>query len=334
MRRLDLGEKESTAVADTLCKWATEGHEQTFRRLGIEFTRFLFEKDFVSRARAIARAGTESGIFTEHEGAIYAKHNDTQMPLVRSNGYETSYMRLFAIWHRLQEETSRGVKCINVAGDEWTITGRIREVCLARMLSCPLYDTYCRFVVGMVRRNGKTMKSRDGSAILVAECLDWLAREMKTIRSDLTCDLCEAFAVTALKGALLAPRPDRAMNFDAERLLDPTRSVGLVVMLALTEAAMQSAAGCGGATDGKEYRYVVLRAYELARVRQRALDDLAPRLVVQFLGSLARWYLARAGAPPSVSRLVYVTLRVGARSVNLLAPQFDRALDEFVGCSR
>lgn len=317
---LRAGDPATTATWDRLRDWVLDGHERTFGRLGIAFERLLFESDSVACVRAVADAAVGAGVFErEPDGAIVMRGGGADgvcVPMIRADGVETGYMRHFAIWHRMQREAPAQMHCINVTGAEWYATGVVREAALSALTRCPLYDSYHRLSVGMVRAEGHTMKSRSGPALLIDDCIDIAERRLLASGS---CGIVEAEELGAalLKCAVLARPASKPMSVSSASLWDDRANPGVRLVRAYAMSARDADAAPPRVdlTD-RAYRYAVLRAYELPAIWQAAIDAHEPALVVKFMCALADWYLIERRSA-AVASIVRATLSAAGASIGL-----------------
>ncbi|HYV16329.1 MAG TPA: arginine--tRNA ligase [Conexibacter sp.] len=321
LRALRDNEPRMTEIWSRLLGWVLEGHQRTFDRLGIAFNHYIFERDSLHRLTAVARRAISAGVFEQNpDGSVDMIGRapfEGRVPMIRSDGLETGYMRHFAIWYDMQQECTAPTQCINVTGAEWYTTGRIREASLSALGPCPLYDNYHRLTVGMVHSDGGVMKSRDGKAPLIEDHLDVVSDRLRNLQWTNFHDTDEHAGVI-LKCSVLAPPVSKPMIFTFERLCDARVHPGWNILRAYLESERSAAEGPAGVSTPRDpgYRYAVLRAYELAVIRQVAIDSYEPTLVLKFMSALAKWYLA-APRSSSVASVVRSTLSIAGTSIGL-----------------
>jgi arginyl-tRNA synthetase len=322
MTRWYRGDTEIVSTWRRLRRWVLGGHDQTFERLGVRFDSFLYESDSLQRISEVTRLGLECGVLRLNGDSsidlVTGLPELPTVPMVRADGFETGYMRNFAIWHDMQRDATPGTTCVNIMGDEWVGRTVASEGALQRIVSCPLYDCYHRVGVGTVRYAGQPIKSRRGDAPLIDDCLDRLCEQIRPCwrsASDLTV---EEIAVIALKAFFLDVRVTAPIEFCRETILDDRRNPAWTILRAWTQARNRAADGPREVNSvNTAYRFVTLQALKLPAVWQVASTRLEIRPVIRHLWHLADAYLAMpAGA--GGSQLVATTLTIGLNSIGLL----------------
>ena len=174
LRKWEAGDEETIALWERIIKWADQGREDTYRRLGTEFDVYFYEEQMYKRGKEIIREGLEKRAFEEDgEGAIIAPLEKYGLPdkvLLRPDGtsiYATNDIALaFEKLDRFNPDESVYI----VGADHKTYFEQLFQT--LRLLGYPLADRCRHLWYGMVYLEGEKMSSRKGRVIMLNSLLD------------------------------------------------------------------------------------------------------------------------------------------------------------------
>src|SRR5689334_633315 len=138
LREWRAGEEEATALFQQIRDWVVAGQRETLARMGIAFSRPLFESSYTEELEALAASGLEAGVFSlaDNGALIYetGREDYPVFPLARPDGFSTLNFRALTIWYELMPECA-GSTTIHVVGIEW----RQHTVCVEEIFAslCP-----------------------------------------------------------------------------------------------------------------------------------------------------------------------------------------------------
>ncbi|MFX1584545.1 MAG: arginine--tRNA ligase [Promethearchaeota archaeon] len=173
LRLWEAGDEATVALWSKLNKWAIDGFNKTYDKLGISFEKEYFESDLYLRGREIILDGLNKGIFEKVEnGAIIArlreKYNLEDKILVRSDGTSIYITQDIYLAYKKKADFNYD-RSIYVVGDEqiqhfkWLFA-------ILDMLGFE-GDNY-HLSYGMVSLPSGKMKSREGTVVDADDIID------------------------------------------------------------------------------------------------------------------------------------------------------------------
>lgn len=245
LKKIEAGDKETTALWKKVRGWCIDGFNETYRRLGITFDIVLFESDFEKAGREVVKRATELGIaFKDKDGEIVAKLEPYGMPnciILRSDGttlYATKDLAVAAY----KFDKYRVKKSIYVVGAE-------QEQYLAqifKMLELLGYENarnmhHLRY--GLVMLPEGKMSSRKGIVVLLDTMADELKEAVAEIIERSHPDIkgketvSEKVGIGALKFALIKTSPEKTILFNKEEVTQFDGDTGPYVQYAYARAS-------------------------------------------------------------------------------------------------
>lgn len=285
---------ELRTTHDRLVRWARDGIEQTYRRVGLDLDEIFPESEHLDTARRHINLGLERDILrrTEDGAVVLAGADDVpDVVLARSDGTLLVLAQILGVdIDRFDGER----RIISVFGQQWEQTAGDYQR-LTRALRLPWADRYEPVFYGMVRERGNAIRSRSGSAATADEVIDDVAARLRArvcadpVRcADLTLDP-ESLALMALKYALV--RFPRSKNMDFDIAAVGQRSVAAVEsLLRWTDGGSRGngSTECAVGDPGPATRAVLLQLNGFPDVLQTAADRLDPGVVLSHLDALAQ----------------------------------------------
>jgi len=233
LRLWEAGDGETRKLWHKMNLWAFNGHNQTYKKLGIKFDKVYYESDLYIKGKEKIIEGLEKGIFEKtHDGAIIAnlkkKYNLENKILVRSDGTSIYITQDIYLAYKKKEDFDYN-KSIYVVGDpqiqhfKWLFA-------ILDMLGFKENNFHLSY--GMISLPSGKMKSREGTVVDaddVIEELESLAfTEVDKRYSDITesekLRRAEIIGLAALKFFILKYsavkgfmfKPDESISFEGE----------------------------------------------------------------------------------------------------------------------
>ncbi|HJO94694.1 MAG TPA: arginine--tRNA ligase [Victivallales bacterium] len=220
------GDPEVIALWKKMNKWVLDGFSETYKRMGIDFTRVYLESDTYKLGKDIVLDGYKKGIFQKREdGAIYADLKPfklTEKVLLRPDAtsvYITQDIGTTLMKYRDFHPDTQ----IWVVGDE-QIHHFKTLFALVKVLNYECSENLHHLAYGMVNLPSGKMKSREGKVVDADNLFD----DMQEFAKNATLERCgdnvpediddrsEIIALGALKFMLLKFNPKTTIMFDPE----------------------------------------------------------------------------------------------------------------------
>ena len=289
--------------------WVLDGFNQTYQRMGIQFTQTYYESETFRAGKDIVRQGLEKGVFYKREdGAIEIDLTSRKLDkkvVLRSDG--TSVYITQDIGTTLMKfEDFKPDAMVWVVGDEQIYHFKVLFAILQDLGYSWANDLH-HLAYGMVNLPEGRMKSREGTVVDADDLFDECARLAKEETLERWPDLDKDEAVTrgdiigmaALKFMLLKVNPKTTMTFDPKASIQFEGDTGPYVLYNFARScAVQRKAADKDIVLADTIDWSVLShsseralAIELSRygqILQDAAADLNPSLVADYLLSLAR----------------------------------------------
>ena len=227
LKKWEEGDKEVLALWKKMNKWALDGFEQTYKKLGITFDKEYFESDIWAYGRNMVMEGVKKNIFKKNEeGAIIAELEEFGMPnkvVLRADG-TTIYMTTDIYLAKLKfDDYPQLAKSIYVAAQEQDLHFK-QLFKIMELLKYKFANKLFHLSYGLVNLPEGRMKSREGIVVdaddLIAEMERLAKKEIKKRHKDLAKKEIEKRATIIGLGALrfhiLKVEHVREMTYDPE----------------------------------------------------------------------------------------------------------------------
>jgi arginyl-tRNA synthetase len=329
LKRVMQGEGEALELWFKTRAWVISGQRKTLARLGIAFDRVFFESDFLQDGADLMERGLREGRLRRREDGVVIYETDVEdleeMPLVRADGVPTQHMRAVSYWMGAPE--LEGVTTLQICGAEWVS----HATCIRKLMTelsegngdvgrgvHPTHDIFH----GMVSRQKRAVASSADGALLIDDLIEWLEGEIdrdpqaRGLRRAHPAP--ERVPAQVVLGYFLPYPVTPAVDFDTDKLLHETESLGWELVRARSRRGGSESAGAHRPARDADYRFAVVQSEIYRRHLRLAVDryDVAP--IAQYLRHLARWYLERERSN-HVERVVHTLLDRGARGLGLEA---------------
>jgi arginyl-tRNA synthetase len=320
------GDPEVRALWRELRDWAVEGQNATLARLGVVFDKEISEAETFPRIRSFVEHALEQGamVHAENGALVYLTGDDDYpvFPLARPDGFPTQNLRTLTLWYELMQ-TLEGHEVINVVGEEWRAHTIYVQQILRRMGMRQRVLPDVDVVHGMIvatEGGGGEMSSSTGDVVLVDDLLDELASSEALRALEIPgragCSAEDLAVMTAMAYCLNRPLA-KTMVLNAEKMLDPKASAGMLIARAWSKAWQPSADGAPEPrADENAYRFAVMHCQFQPDVLAHGLETTDMMYVLRSVTRMAKWY-CETDSSPSVDRVMRSLLVRGLRSLGV-----------------
>ena len=216
--------------------WTLSGHQETYKRQGIEFEKNYFESEYYEQGKDIAEKGLSNNVFTKRDdGTIIIQFEDENLGekvILRADGTSIYLTQDLAIAVARNEDFHPD-EMIYIVADEQNYHFKVLFECLNKL---KVLDTKKLFHLGygLVHLPDGRMKSREGNVVDADNLMDQLheiaAQKIKESNSDLSeqkvYTTAEQIQNAAWKFYLLRTGPKKSITFDSNKSIDFTGSTG------------------------------------------------------------------------------------------------------------
>jgi arginyl-tRNA synthetase len=342
MQALEDGDEGLLDENHRFTRWADDGIQETYARIGTRMDGVFYDKDYLDEGRRLIEDGLAAGRCRRRDDSSVfidlSAHDLGEVTLVRRDGTPTVYRQWMAV--NIARYPSRPVDRIRVVtGKEWEAGIRVLRETLRALgqewASCMEGVHY-----GLVVLPDGRMKSRQGSGVAADVLLDAVRDRLTTAWSKAedapadAADLCEALGVGVLKHMFLAAKRSRDVVYSKQLLWGEAVPRFAAVIRALREAeAPGTGPSCPGPSRFVESdRALALAIDRLPNVIDRAAAELEPAHLVRHIDDIVAG-ARRTDAGPRLRAVTAVALRRSLAllgialptSLHRLPPQFAEA---------
>lgn len=273
VQKWEAGEKETVALWKKLVKWATDGYEETYKKLGIAFDKVYYEHALYKEGQKLAEEYLKKKIFVRDEKEnIVAKLTDCKLPdkvLLRGDGTAVYATTDIALAKKRVEDGYK--KIFYVVGSEQDLYFK-QLFCVLKKMGLEKNLDLRHLSYGMVELPEGKMKSREGTVIdaddLLQDLEDLLREELKKRYELLSPDEIERrtkiIALTALKFYILNVNPPTTIHFNPKESISFTGKTGPYLLYSY--ARLHSILRKGKNKDKKAIDFPLLKEDELWRL--------------------------------------------------------------------
>lgn len=286
-------------------QWSLEGFELMYKKIGTHFDLYKYETETAPIGEKLVRANIANGIFEKSEegdAIIYKGEKDglhTRV-FINSQGLPTYEAKDLGL-ATLKSELGNFVRSIVITGLEQTEYFKVMLAALAKIKPEEAAKTK-HISHGLMLSEGKKMSSREGALLaddLIEETKVKVAEKIadREYSEDIKKEIIEAVAISALKYSILKQTPGKNINFDFEKSISFEGDSGPYIQYAYTRAQSVLTKAGDITNDAKNLKDAYAIEKLLIRFESiitRAIEDLAPQLVANYLVELAgefnSWY--------------------------------------------
>ncbi|MBU1179704.1 arginine--tRNA ligase [Patescibacteria group bacterium] len=235
LQKWEKGDKTTVALWKKMQKWALEGYEKTYKRLGVSFDKVYYESELYKDGKKIVEEYLKKKKFSKDEkGNIIAKLDKCNLPdkiMLRADGtaiYSTNDLAL------AKERAKEGYKKIYyVVGSEQDLYFK-QLFCVLGQLDFSKNSELKHLSYGLVELPEGKMKSREGTVVDADDLLDKMeeiAKEEVKARNDFIKEgeadrRAAVIASAALKFYILNVNPATKIKFNPKESINFTGKTG------------------------------------------------------------------------------------------------------------
>ncbi len=232
LRKWEAGDPEVLELWKTMNGWVYEGHNKTYKNLGVSFDQFYYESNTYLLGKDLINEGLEKGVFYKRDDHsvwcdLSADGLDEKLVL-RSDGTSV-YMTQDIGTAELKYQDYKINRSIYVVGDEQEYHFKVLKLIMQK-LGRPYADGIYHLSYGMIDLPTGRMKTREGTVVDA----DDLVSEMREVAKKQTEELGKTDSLNqneleqlytnlglgALKYFLLKVDPKKRMVFNPEESID------------------------------------------------------------------------------------------------------------------
>jgi arginyl-tRNA synthetase len=298
-------DQELQIYYDKGLQWSLEGFELMYKKIGTKFDQYVYESQTAPIGEKLVRANIANGIFKksdESDAIIYEGEKDglhTRV-FINSQGlptYESKDLGLAT----LKSELGNFARSIVITGMEQTDYFKVMLAALSKIKPEEASKT-AHISHGLMLFGGKKMSSREGALLADDLIEETKAKVIEKIADreyseEVKKEITEAVAISALKYSILKQTPGKNIVFDFEKSISFEGDSGPYIQYAYTRAqsVLAKANGLTDEANNLKDTYTIEKLLiRFESVITRAIEDLAPQLVANYLVELAgefnSWY--------------------------------------------
>ena len=304
----EAGDPETLALWKKLNDWVYSGFEQTYRTLGVNFTKNYYESDTYKLGKEAVDTYLKKGLFIkEADGSVWIDLEDAGMDkklVLRSDGTSV-YMTQDIGTARKRYEEFKTNKMVYVVGDEQNYHFKVLFEILKQMEE-PYADGLYHLSYGMVELPTGKMKSREGTVVdaddLMQEVIDEAKNaalehgELEDASPEEKAEIYRKVGLAALKFQLIRVNPKKKMVFDPKESVDMQGTTGPYVQNAYVRIQSILRKMGKGAIEqlGNEYelkeeeKELIILMSSYPEILKEAGSSFDPSIVASFGYSLAK----------------------------------------------
>lgn len=320
---LDGGDEQTVAAAEQLTRWAYEGIQQTYGRLGERFDAVFAEGDTLDLAEDLILSGSDV-VRRRSDQSVFIDLSDRglrEITLLRRDGSPLLHAQFLGACLR-REELDPDTTLLFVMGEEYRHTVPELLGTLELLGHEELASRIEAVHHGMVTASGHKVSSREGGALtadgLLDQVRDRLVREWEQDASRglgfHERDVCDKLAIAMVRLEFLGTRRDRPIELDVDRMWDsaPQRIAQIVTCLAHQD-------GIASARDRRagDPRPLLQHLDQFGNHIADAVHRRDPFVLVRYLDDLCR-YSNGAGSTGDGQTLAQASATVARRALQLL----------------
>ncbi|MBU3896528.1 MAG: arginine--tRNA ligase [Nanoarchaeota archaeon] len=296
LRKWENGDKEIINIWKKINKWAIDGQEKTYKRLGIKFDNVMYESQFTETGKDfIPKLLAKGFAFKGETGEIVADTEKFGIPnfiILRSDGTSLYQTKELAVIESKFKKYKLD-QSINVVGREQELYFQ-QVYKLLELLGSKTAGKSHHLAYGLVMLPEGKMSGRKGKVVFIDELLDDVKESIyKVIKNKFPKkkaeDIAEKVAIGAIKYALLKLSPDRNIMFNKEEIIRYEGDTGPYLQYTyaransiLNKEKIKGKIDASLLTDPREITLLkILAKYPL--VLEKSARDMKPNYLANYL---------------------------------------------------
>ncbi|MCH8986766.1 arginine--tRNA ligase, partial [Patescibacteria group bacterium] len=278
-------------------KWSLEYFETMYKRLGMKFDYYYFERDAGEVGLKIVKEGLKKGIFKESKGAVVflgEKYGLHSRVFINSQGLPTYEAKELGLAPTKYKDFKYDLSVI-VTGNEIIEYFKVLIAAL-KEVNPELGEKTVHLSHGMIRLQEGKMSSRKGNIIKGGELLDETKKRVAKLNADEK--TAEIVALGAVKYSLLRVSLGRDIIFDFEKSLSTEGDSGPYLQYTyarcksiLRKSQFPISNFQNTYKDFKKEELGILRLiYKFPEVVQEAAEKYAPNIICNYVFDVAQAY--------------------------------------------
>jgi len=291
--------------------WVLTGFDETYKKLGVKFTKSYFESETYILGRAIVEEGLKKNIFyKEKDGSIWVDLTDVNMDkkiVLRSDG-TSLYITQDIGTAELRFKDFNTEKMIYVVGDEQEYHFKVLFEIMKR-LGKPYADGMYHLSYGMVELPTGKMKSREGKVVDADDLIHQMSLEAKANAEEKGViddsdeeernEIYRKIGMAALKFFILKVNPKKLMIFNPEESVDLQGQTGPYIQNAYVrvKSILRKAEGTYDLNAINEYeslnsheKSLITTLSNYPNIIQLAAEEYEPSAIANYVYDLAKKY--------------------------------------------
>jgi len=308
LQKWESGDQETRELWKKMTKWALDGFDETYKRLGIKFDKVYYESEYYDIAKKVVEKGLKDGVFTkDSDENVVAELEKFKIPdkvVLRADG-TSIYITQDIYLAQMKFKDYKIDKSVYVVGNEQNLHFR-QLFKILELLGNKWADKCYHLSYGMVNLPEGKMKSREGKVVdgddLMDEIVNLAREEVKKRYKDIDNEEIEKRAnmigLGAIRFYLLRVDPVRDVMYDPKESISFDGETGPYVQYAHARCcAIFRKAGIEAAKIGKvefsllkqdvEQELVKLLA-DFPNVVDEAAENYKPSSLCHYLIRLAQ----------------------------------------------
>jgi len=295
-------------------EWTLEGHEQTLKRLGIDFDEYGYESDAIPHALVVIDEGVERGIFErEPEGGVVYRTDLSEYPtmvMLRDDGFPTEHARLMAAYDRILGNLSENQVYVELAGLEWQPA--IAVICriLEDLRPGPHNEANLRVFHGsLTEAEGQKIGSSVGEPIWVDDFIDEVEQGPAVAALERLCSGCVGppeLADLLIRGTFLCAPTNHPLAFSPEAVSEGRPGPGWTIAEAWCRA---KAAREQDADEPLVSRAVVMQSQQFGLSLHRTIERHDVTSLSRYLLNLSELCMSLPSPGPAAAGMMEQVLR-------------------------
>ncbi len=304
LQKWESGDKQTIELWKKMNKWALDGFNETYKKLGIKFDKEYYESKIYTKGKEIVELGIKKGIFSKKDGAVVIDLNKEglgEKVLLRADG-TSIYITQDLYLAKLRNEEHSMDGCIYVVANEQEYHFRVLFTILKK-IGFSFADKLHHLSYGMVELPEGRMKSREGTVIdaddLIEE-MQKLSKEELDKRIKLNKKEIEnrsiAIALSALKYSMLKVDIKRNITFNPNESIHFEGDTGpyLLYSYARANSILRKNNSKKKRKElpelSEKEKQLITEIGKFPEVVKHAEDNLSPNIIANYTYTLAQTF--------------------------------------------
>ena len=303
LKKWEGGDKEVIALWKKMNKWALDGFDETYKRLGVRFSKVYNESEFYDKGRSVVLNGLKKKLFYKNEdGAVEVdleKDGLGKKVLLRPDG-TSIYITQDLYLARKKFDDFKIDRSVYIVGSEQNYHFKVLFK-LLKILKVPYAEKCFHLSYGMVYLPEGRMKSREGTVVDADDLLDKVGDLAKKeiekrhkVNAKESVERSEKIGQGALRFFLLKYDPSKDIKYDPQESLSFEGETGPYVQYAharccsvLKKSKVKVSKDVDFSVDSEEEVLLVRQLGKFDYVLDQAARQYKPSILARYLLDLS-----------------------------------------------